>query len=145
MLGLGHVGVHVLEIPQLGSGPVPCVGVEGIPSLVYLHGHEDVVFFGRSDEVEVMLEGLDDGLGDHDVHTASNAGEGDFVVRVVGSEDDGDVALLEGGDGVDVGCGVDGVVGGEGVAGEVHVFVDVADVLLHVVANAREFLALGCK
>lgn len=143
MLGLRHVGVHVLEISQLGPGPVPCIGVEGIPSLVDLHGHEDVVFFGRPDEVEVMLEGLDDGFGDHDVHAALDAGEGDFVVGVVGCEDDGDVAFLEGGDGVDVGFGVDGVVGGEGFAGEVHVFVDVADVLLHVVADAWEFLALG--
>lgn len=144
MFGLGHVRVHVLEIAQLGTGPVAGIGVEGIQSFVNFHCHEDVVFFGGGNECFVVFEGLDDGFGDHDVHSLLDAGEGDVVVGVVGCEYDGDVAFLEGGDGVGVGGGVDGVVGGEGVACQIHVLVDISNVLLHVGAYSGEFFALDC-
>eukprot|EP00804_Cyclotella_cryptica_P002997 CCRYP_006008-RB/>CCRYP_006008-RB protein AED:0.47 eAED:1.00 QI:0/0/0/1/0/0/2/0/89 len=57
-----------------------------------------------------MFESLDDGLGDHDVHSLLDAGHCDFVVRVIGSEDDGHISRLVGGDGIHVCLWVNGVV-----------------------------------
>ena len=65
----------------------------------------------------MMSQCLDYGFGDHDVHPLFYAGQGDFVMSIIGSEDDGNVAGLIGLDGGEVGFGIDGVVGGEGVAG----------------------------
>ena len=77
------------------------------------------------------------------MHTPLNAREGNVKVCIVGCEDDSDVFGFGLGDGVDVGFGIDGVVGGEGLAGNVHFLVDVGDVSFHVSTDSGESRALG--
>mmetsp|Transcript_13222 Transcript_13222/g.23649 ORF Transcript_13222/g.23649 Transcript_13222/m.23649 type:complete len:317 (-) Transcript_13222:59-1009(-) len=142
VLRLRHVSVHVLKVAKLRPGAIACIGVKGIPSLVHFHGDQYILLLGGLDEVYVMFESLDDGFGYHDVHSLVDAGEGDVVVGVVGGEDDGNVSGFEGGDGIDVSFWVCCLIGGVGVTTEIHIFVDITNVLLHVLPYSREFLAI---
>ncbi len=92
-----------------------------------------------------MLQGLNDGFGDHNVHTFVDTFEGDVEVCVVGGEDDRDITGLARCRCCDVGLGVDFCVGWEGVAGEIHVLVDFFDAAFHMFSDAGKFLALSFR
>ena len=68
----------------------------------------------------MILESLDDGLSNEHVHASLCAALCDVEVRVVGSEDDGDIALAEGGGCLDVSKGVHSVIRREGIAGDIE-------------------------
>ena len=81
-------------------------------------------------------------LGDHDVHPLVDALHGDVKVGVIRSEDNGDIALLEGGARLNVSLWVDGVVLGPRLALGGKALVHVPYLPLHVRAYAGELLAV---
>lgn len=118
VLGLGHVAVEVVEVAEL-LGAEAGVPVGGVEALVVLDEDVDALLVGALDELDVVLQQLDGGLGDEDVDAALNGVEGDGEVGGVRGEDGDGVAGAQGVDGGLVGFGVLLVVGGEG--GEVDV------------------------
>lgn len=96
----------------------------------------DALCGGAAQQVLVVGEMLDGGLGEKDVDAALDGVAGDGVVRGVGGEDGDGVAGAQGVNGGLVGIGVDGIVGGEGGEGGVETVVDTRDVAVEVGAWA---------
>mmetsp|Transcript_28456 Transcript_28456/g.77060 ORF Transcript_28456/g.77060 Transcript_28456/m.77060 type:complete len:299 (+) Transcript_28456:556-1452(+) len=142
VLGLTHVGVHVLKVAEAAPDSIPGIGVERIEALVDLDSDQDPLFGGGLGQLLVVLQGLNDGFRDHHVHAPLDTFHGNIKVGVVRGEDDGDVSRLEGLGGGFVGLGVHLIVCGKGLAGQVHVLVDVPDVSLHVGTDPGQFFAI---
>ena len=100
----------------------------------------DALFTGALDEVLVVVELLDGGLGEEDVDAALDGVEGDGVVAWVGREDGDGVAGLESINGGLVGVGVLSFVVRERVKGCVKAVVGLGNVLVQVLAC----VLLGC-
>mmetsp|Transcript_5873 Transcript_5873/g.13039 ORF Transcript_5873/g.13039 Transcript_5873/m.13039 type:complete len:200 (-) Transcript_5873:128-727(-) len=143
MFRLRHVCIHVLEVTKLRTSSVSRICVEWIPTFVNFHRHEHILLLSCFDEVVVVLQCLDDWLCHHHMHSLINACHCNIVVGIIGSKDDRDVSWLKGGDGIDVGLGVDGFIGWIGITSEIHLIVDVADILLHMVAYSWKLLAVN--
>lgn len=94
----------------------------------------DALFLGAADQLLVVLELLDGGLGDEDVDAALDGVEGNGEMGRVRGEDGDGVAGLEAVDGGLVGVGVFLVVGGEGVERGVEAVVDLGNVLVKMLA-----------
>mmetsp|Transcript_6415 Transcript_6415/g.18917 ORF Transcript_6415/g.18917 Transcript_6415/m.18917 type:complete len:333 (+) Transcript_6415:130-1128(+) len=118
MLGLGHVGVHVLEVAEFRgiASTISCVGIKRIQSFVNFDGDQHILGLGGSGQFVMMFQCLDDRLRDHDMHASIDALQGDVKVRVVRCEDDGHIACLERLAGGNVGLGIDLIVVGECLA-----------------------------
>ncbi len=76
------------------------------------------------------------------MHPPLNTGQCDIVVCIIGCEDNGHIPRLICLYGIEVCRGINGGVGGVGVTGEIHVLVDITNVLLHVVSYSWKFRAL---
>lgn len=136
-LRLRHVRVEVVEVAELRSAEAG-VGVGRVEPLVVLDVDEDIVFLGGFEEVLVVLEELDGGLGDEDVVAAFDGVEGDGVVGCVGGEDGDGAALGEGVDGVLVGVRVALAFLGVFLEGDVEAVVGLGDVFFEMLAWRRK-------
>ena len=143
MFGLRHVRVHVLKVAKARAGSVTGIGVKGIEPFVHFHRNQNALLLGRLGQRLVMLQGLHDGLGHHDVHTPLNALHGNVKVRVVGGKNDRYVPRLERRYSIHIGLGIHLVVTRKCLASQIHVGVDISNTLLHMVANARKLFSLS--
>ncbi len=140
VLGLGHVAVPIVEVAQL-LGLEAGVRVGRVEALVVLDEDVDALCLGPLDELLVVLEQLDGGLGDEDVDAALDGVEGNGEMGRVRGEDCDGVAGLERVNGRLVGVGVLLVVGGEGVERGVEAVVGFGNVLLQMLACGGDMLA----
>lgn len=137
VLGLGHVGVKVVEVAELpGAEAGVCVG--RVEALVVLDEDVDALCARAPQQLLVVGQALDGRLGDEDVDAAVDGVEGDVEVRRVRGEDCDCVAGREGVDGGLVGSRVAVGVGGERVEGRVEVVVDLGDVAVEMGAWRAE-------
>mmetsp|Transcript_31832 Transcript_31832/g.52464 ORF Transcript_31832/g.52464 Transcript_31832/m.52464 type:complete len:293 (+) Transcript_31832:504-1382(+) len=142
MFGLRHVGIEVLKVAQTGPSTIASIGIERIETFVNFHSHQDVIFFGSLGQHLVMLQGLNNWLGYHHVHAAVDAFQSNIEVRIIGSENDSHITLFVGSSGGDKGLGADFIISRESVACQIHISIDISDILLHVLTNSRKFLAI---
>jgi hypothetical protein len=110
---------------------------------VDLHRHQHVLFLGCFRQGLMIFQGLNDGFGDHDMNAPIDTFQGNLKVRIIRSEDNGNISRLKGLNRFNVRLRVDLIVRRKGLnSRHIHIFVHVSNVLLHMVANARKLFAV---
>lgn len=104
-----HVTVEVVEVAKLLS-LCTSISVSRVVTLVVLDVNVDTLLLSEINQLLVLLEDLDSGLGDHDMDAALNGVLCDGEVGRVGGEDCDGIARLESVNGGLVSVGVDLVV-----------------------------------
>lgn len=133
VLGLRHVAVEVVEVAER-LGLEPGVRVGRVEALVVLDKDVHTLFAGAPQQVLVMGELLDGGLGEKHMDAALDGVQRNGIVRRVGGEYGDGVAGGETVNGRLVGVWVLLVVGREAVEGGVEPVVDLGDIFVQVLA-----------
>ena len=142
VLGLRHVGRHVTEPAEVADA-VAGIDVNGVVPLVHLDHAEHAVPARRLDQAQVVRQRLDGRLGDHHVQAPLDTGQRDVKVRVVRREHGHGVSRRKLLQRTPVRAAVHRAVGRESLARDVRVEVHVADLPLHVRADARQLVPVG--
>lgn len=106
---LGHVGVEVVEVSELLCFEAGvCVG--WIEALMMLDIYEYTVFLCCLQQGKVVFEGLNSGLGDHNVNLSFNCVESNWVMGCIWRENGDCVTWRKSVDRSLVGIGVSDII-----------------------------------
>jgi hypothetical protein len=110
------------------------VCVSRVEALVMLDIHEDTMFSCCLQKGEMVFEGFDSGLGDHDMDLSLNCIESNWVVGCIWRENGDGITRREGIDSSFVGIGISDIVCGVRIEGSIETIIGLRYVLVKMLS-----------